>query len=236
MKHCLYILTYLFSILIISCTNSDNEHHTLTLRDSLRMQGKVIEFFPDGKLKALKSIKDSAYNGSACFFNEDGELIASRYVRHNKLEGTAVDFEDSGKVKKIANWQDDRMHNYLYFDWSNFTKMHNRPVNIIAHSSPFVTIDADLDTINLGNTYNAKIILNFPKSGFNYNIYARDHTDTVFHLLNKGTEAELCETPSKIGERSIDIGVLAVNKSEIKNTKPRTYETTFTLKYFVKPK
>lgn len=233
-KNALLVVCFLYSIVFISCSRINGKHSELNLRDSLRMQGKILEFYPDGKIKGLKSFSDSLYNGPAVFFNENGDVTIFRYTKKNKLENAAIDFDDSGKIHKISNWRNDRMQNYMYFTRQNFAKIDDRPV--ITQSSPFVTLDENADTIVLGDTLSAKIIMNFPLKGFDCSIYVKEHTDSVFHHFAKGTETEIHMLPIKTGEFMFDIQVLQRKKSEIKNKIDHTYHITFSIKCFVKPR
>lgn len=69
-----------------------------TLRNAIE-NGPVIEFYPDGKIKARIDYRDGKINGKAVFYSNDSRPILEQTYSNGILDGFSVEYDADGNIK-----------------------------------------------------------------------------------------------------------------------------------------
>lgn len=130
------------------------------LKDDLRT-GEFIEYYPSGEIKKKGGFKNDTIKGTLLEFAEDdgrvititkfnqGFIEAEEHINNKDLEGnkqgTWKEFHDNGKIKKEANYRDDKI-NGLVKEYNksgqlrSFEKFKNGLIDLDAEETDFVQL------------------------------------------------------------------------------------------------
>ncbi len=190
----------------------------------------------------IYKIKKGKFNGGVYRFSKDGDLTSAMYCINGKWENTRVLFSDSGKVADITKfYQGHKVRDIHLISSDVVLARPNKDIVIKNDIGPFVTVDPISDTIILGETYSARIVVNFPAKGFDCGIYCLDKTPgqrTHYANISLSPVCTYTETPREIGEHIYSIGVLQTKKSpQNKDSLILNLDNIdFSVKYYVKPR
>lgn len=86
------------SVVLLSCSNENNDIKK--------------EYYPNGKLKVIKNLKNGITDGQAQWFYATGSLEQIVSFRDGKENGNAYYFYQSGALKNFRNWKGGKMVGY----------------------------------------------------------------------------------------------------------------------------
>lgn len=239
----------LFTVFFLSCANNKKnkvyrsgdltytQYQVGNSEDTLRTV-----YDNKGSIEEMYILRNGQQDGCDYFFSPNGNIQKILYYSKGILMNTGAYFDDSCKLKSIAKYYHNLQVQHITFANPNVKEKTCNSV-VITNSGTFVTLDADADTITLGETYSARIIVNFPKKGYDCNIYTLDkiqqQNSVKYTLLENGHEAVYKDTPKEVGEHKYEISVVQLKTYSTKEDSTKIedgVQITFSVKYFVKPK
>ena len=193
-------------------------------KDGLK-HGWYRKYYPNGQLHWEIKCKNDEENGWYRKYSEDGKIISESLYKNGKQHGITKVYYDNGKLKTIAEYRNNIQHGPAKFysptgqlelysisknDTTIFYKEFNEKGELIEEFR-FVSIIPESDTLNLSQTYHAKIDLTGPEPDtvdMRYvvrNIHDLDADRESGKLPSETGEAEFTFTPKTTGVYSLEV-------------------------------
>ncbi|HEX5625904.1 MAG TPA: hypothetical protein VFX48_07800 [Saprospiraceae bacterium] len=110
------------SLLISSCRDKSREveeHYSFgplsrkTTMVGKHKEGPMTDYYPDGKVKAIREFKANLQHGRSVFYYPDGSLQKVQYYQDNLQEDTDSSFYENGKVKLTMDFTKGIKNGYI---------------------------------------------------------------------------------------------------------------------------
>jgi hypothetical protein len=198
-------------------------------------------YLENGTVSKIEFYKNGIVNGAICTFYTNGALKEAFYKINGKQMNNAISLTDSGRIEELLNFIPNYTTTDMYYIYSNVRSSPEKPyTEVISKSTPFFTIDPDADTITLGETYSARVVLNFPLKGYDCHLFHKKIGENDYYLIpgESGHEAIYKEIPNETGMHEYGISSVQVqnNAQSTISGKVLTYKNVFIGRYFVKAK
>lgn len=177
------IIAFMSVVLILSSCNQSEKNLKKEFYDNGKLKslatlingkenGQKISYYENGVISRIENYTEGKLNGSSSFFYENRDIQAILYHRNDTLINNATVFDDSSKISTLYDYVPKYKVCEINFKSDNFSHTKEKyRTTVLAKSQPFITFDPEKDTIFLGETYTASIVLNFPLKGYDCHIF-----------------------------------------------------------------